>query len=165
MPEIYWIHPVKGVPRPTLAIVERPRPGKLLAQDLTEFRSAGVQTLVSLLTEDEAEYLGLADEQKVSSSLGIEFLNFPLRDHRTPPDRGLFRKFVVGIATKLYDHEGVAIHCRGSIGRSTLVAACALIHLGWTPAHALLDIGSARGCPVPDTEKQQDWILRYKAEA
>ncbi|HWA95209.1 MAG TPA: hypothetical protein VG844_11470 [Terracidiphilus sp.] len=164
MPDIYWIHPVKGVPRPTLAIVERPRSGKLLAQDLAEFRAAGIKILVSLLPEDEAEYLGLADEEKIAQSLGIEFVSFPLSDHRTPPDRGVFRKFAMSIATRVFDHEAVAIHCRGSIGRSTLVAACTLIHLGWTPAHALLDISSARGCPVPDTEKQQAWILRYKAE-
>jgi hypothetical protein len=42
-------------------------------------------------------------------------------------------------------------------------AACALIHLGWTPHAALAAITAARGVTVPDTQEQEDWILRYKA--
>jgi hypothetical protein len=44
-----------------------------------------------------------------------------------------------------------------------VTAACALIHLGWTPHAALAAITAARGLTVPDTQEQEDWILRYKA--
>jgi hypothetical protein len=37
-----------------------------------------------------------------------------------------------------------------------------LMHLGWHPEAALDAIELARCCPVPDTEEQRDWILRYK---
>jgi hypothetical protein len=56
------------------------------------------------------------------------------------------------------------MHCRGSIGRAPVTAACTLVHLGWTPADALKAIEKARGCSLPDTEEQRRWILSYKAE-
>ena len=155
---------MKSVPRPTLAIVQRPRPGKYLSRDLADLQADGVQILISLLPQAEAEFLGLGQEQKAARDAGLEFLSFPLPDHDLPPDTDAFRAFVVSLAARLWEHEAVGIHCQGSIGRSTLVAACALIHLGWSPVHALIDITAARGCPVPDTEEQQEWILHYEPE-
>jgi hypothetical protein len=37
--------------------------------------------------------------------------------------------------------------------------------VGWQPAAALAAVEAARGCPVPDTEEQEQWILNYKAHA
>ena len=164
MPKIYWVHPVKGIPRPTLAIVQRPRPGKFLARDMESLRDGGVKVLVSLLMAEESAYLGLADEELAAVNAGLEYISFPMADHQVPGDVDTFRAFVISLATRLFDHQPIGIHCQGSIGRSTLVAACALIHLGWPPAHALIDVGNARGCPVPDTEAQQEWILNYEHE-
>jgi hypothetical protein len=45
------------------------------------------------------------------------------------------------------------------------MAASILIHLGWKPLQALKAIGAARGCPVPDTPEQRNWILAYEAQA
>jgi hypothetical protein len=45
-----------------------------------------------------------------------------------------------------------------------VTAACTLIELGWTAKDALAAIEAARGCVVPDTQEQEDWILRYKAK-
>jgi protein-tyrosine phosphatase len=56
------------------------------------------------------------------------------------------------------------VHCRGCIGRSTVTAACALIHLGWKPESALVAIQAARGVLVPQTQEQEDWILHYQAK-
>jgi len=37
------------------------------------------------------------------------------------------------------------------------------IDLGWKPKAALATISEARGCRVPDTQEQQEWILSYRA--
>jgi hypothetical protein len=58
----------------------------------------------------------------------------------------------------------VGVHCRGSNGRATVTSACALIQLGWQPREALKAITSARGQAVPDTQEQEDWIMRYKPQ-
>jgi len=56
------------------------------------------------------------------------------------------------------------VHCRGSIGRATVTAACTLIQLGRKPRAALAAIEAARGCAVPDTEEQRSWILSFEAK-
>jgi hypothetical protein len=45
-----------------------------------------------------------------------------------------------------------------------VTAACTLIHLGWKPRTALVAIETARGCVVPDTAEQEEWIRNYKAQ-
>ena len=96
--------------------------------------------------------------------LGLKFISYPIPDTHIPVDTASFRAFAARLADRLRAGEHIGVHCRGSIGRSTVTAACALIHLGWTPKEALAAIEAARGFSVPDTQEQEDWILRYKAQ-
>jgi protein-tyrosine phosphatase len=158
--EIFWID---GHPPPTLAVVLRPRGGDWLEDELDRLKHGGITTLVSLLEPEEAEYLGLAEEGSIAERLGMSFLSYPIPDTHVPSDTRGFRAFAADLASRLRHGEQIGVHCRGSIGRSTVTAAAALIHLGWKPAAALAAIQKARGCPVPDTDEQAAWILRYDA--
>lgn len=160
MSDIFWI---EGNPAATLAIVLRPRGGEWLKDELARIQHGGIETLVSLLELDEAAWLGLAEEPELAAQAGMEFISFPIPDTQLPANRAAFREFVTGIANRLRHGERVGVHCRGSIGRSSITAAAALIHLGWKPHAALTAIQKARGCQVPDTEEQQRWILDYGA--
>jgi protein-tyrosine phosphatase len=173
---VYWIYsdasaplssplpsPAASAPMP-LAIVLCPRGGSDLYAELRQVRRAGVETLVSLLSQDQVEMLSLGEEPTCAEAHGMEFLHHPLPDHQLPPDKQAFREFVMDLAGRLRKGERIGVHCWGSIGRATVTAACTLIHLGWKPADALAAIESARGCPVPDTDEQEQWILSYKAE-
>lgn len=159
--DTFWI---KGKGAPQLAIVMRPHGDDLLEYELRRIRQSGIDTLVSLLEPFEARMLGLAQEEPLARAAGIEFLSHPIPDTQVPEDEAAFRRFVGGIAERLTRGEHVGVHCRGCIGRATITAACALIHLGWEPSHALAAIERARGTTVPDTPLQEEWILRYKAE-
>lgn len=161
MPDVFWI---KGRPPVKLAIVMKPRGGAWLEQDLRALRKAGVQTLVSLLEKDEAEWLGLDSERQFAERLEMTFLSFPIPDMHVPENADRFREFVTGLAERLRSGEQIGVHCRGSVGRSTTTAACALVHLGWLPHVALKAIEEARGCAVPNTDEQERWILRYRAQ-
>jgi protein-tyrosine phosphatase len=160
--EIFWI---EGTPPPMLAVVLRPRGGDWLELELRNLQRGGIQTIVSLLEDDEASWLGLADEGPQARALGMGFLSYPIPDTQIPSDCVDFRHFVAGLVTRLRRGEPIGVHCRGSIGRSTVTVAAALIHLGWKPALALAAIQRARGCAVPDTEEQQRWILHYGSQA
>jgi protein-tyrosine phosphatase len=127
-------------------------------------RLGGVETVVSLMEPLEAELLGLKDEESAARRMGLNFLSYPIPDTHVPADVSSFRQFVAGIAERLRHGEAVGAHCRGCIGRATVTAACALIHLGWEPAQALAAVGRARGLAVPDTAEQEAWILGYKAQ-
>jgi protein-tyrosine phosphatase len=160
MRDIFWI---SGNPPAALAIVLCPPGGRGLRDELLVMKRAGIGTLVSLLEEHEAHLLGLSEEGHLAGQAGLHFLSFPLPDAHLPQDRASFKAFAGRLADRLRAGEAVGIHCRGSIGRSTVAAACALIHLGWTPHAALAAITTVRGVTVPETQEQEDWILRYKA--
>ena len=161
MSEAFWI---EGNPPPPLAIVLCPRGLGQLKNDLNHIRQSGVETLVSLLETDEANWLGLAEEGSLAERTGLHFLSYPIPDVHVPPDAATFRIFAAGLADRLRAGERIGVHCRGSIGRAIITASCALIHLGWQPRTALEAIAKARGCPVPDTAEQLQWILGYKAQ-
>ena len=159
--DVFWI---EGTPPVGLAIVLRPRGDDWLKDELDRIKQSGVQTLVSLLEPNEAGWLGLGEEGLLSEAAGMRFLSYPILDVHVPSDVNSFRAFVGGLADRLRSGERIGVHCRGSIGRSTVTAACTLIHLGWTAQDALKAIQSARGCDVPDTFEQKQWILNYKVQ-
>jgi protein-tyrosine phosphatase len=159
MKDIYWI---RGNPPVPLAIVHCPSGGRGLHDELLLMRNKGIDTLISLLEADEATSMGLSLEGRLAEQVGLLFLSYPMPDACTPPSTTFFRIFIAGLADRLSDGEVVGVHCRGSIGRSTMVAACALIHMGWQARAALTAIAIARGCPVPDTRAQEEWILHYR---
>jgi protein-tyrosine phosphatase len=170
--EIFWIAQPDGVSSsspslssraPRLAIVLRPRGGQFLHSELLKFKDAGIRILVSLMEAKEAMAFGLAEEPALAEELGLMFLPYPMRDQTIPQDPVSFRGFVQDLAERLRAGRAVGIHCQGSVGRATVTAACALIHLGWKPSAALAAIHEARGCMVPNTQEQEDWILSYKA--
>jgi protein-tyrosine phosphatase len=159
---IFWIH---GQPAPRLAVVLCPRGGWGLRDALRNFKHGGIDTLVSLLGEKEADRLGLSGEGRIAKKVGLRFLSFPIPDHHLPEDEEAFRAFVADLARRMRAGESIGVHCLGSIGRATITAACTLIELGWEPEAALHAIEIARCCPVPDTEEQEEWILGYKERA
>jgi protein-tyrosine phosphatase len=145
MNDIFWI---KGDPPAPLAIVLRPHGGDRLEDELLRMKNAGIQTVVSLLEKYEAAFLELTDEARVARKAGLYFLSFPIPDTQIPSDPAAFETFIKYLASRLRAGEHIGVHCRGSIGRSTITAACALIHLGWSPREALFAIAAARGCAV-----------------
>jgi protein-tyrosine phosphatase len=159
--DVFWID---GNPPSNLAIVLCPRGDGGLKNDLLQIKAGGVQTLVSLLDGKEAHWLGLAGEGRLAEEVGLHFLSFPILDVHVPANAGAFREFVSGLADRLRAGERIGIHCRGSIGRAPLTAACTLIHLGWKAEGAIAAIRAARGYKIPDTEEQLRWILNYKAQ-
>lgn len=167
MEDIFWITSgVKGIPDKAssrLAIVLRPRGDDWLEDELIRMKRGGIDTVVSLLEPDEAEELGLAVEGPLAVKAGMQYLSFPIPDRLIPFNMAAFRGLVSGLADRAVAGERIGFHCRASIGRATITAACTLAHLGWQPRAALEAIEAARGCPVPDTREQRAWVMRYEA--
>ena len=155
---VFWI---EGAKPGRLAIVLCPRGDDWLKDDLEFIERSGVDTLVSLLEPQEAIWIGLGEEPRLAEEAGLQFLSYPVRDGRVPADVKTFRAFVAGLAERLRAGERIGLHCRGSVGRAPITAACTLIHLGWKAQDAIAAIRAARGYPIPDTEEQLRWILNY----
>lgn len=113
---------------------------------------------MSMLTEDEENELGLTNEAAECGAAGMRFVNVVIADRSVPQDRGLFLRMVERLAELVREGHHVAVHCRASIGRSSLLAASLLVRLGWDANAAFDAIQIARGCQVPDTPEQRRWV-------
>lgn len=157
--QVYWID---GVAPGRIAIMARPRGGNLLAEDVGLLRDLSVDAVVSLLMEEEAAELQLADEGALCVEQGLEFLSFPIKDRYVPIMSGAYMEMVRKLVKAVAGGKSLAIHCRMGIGRSSLVASCVLIMRGIPADEALKIITKARGLPVPDTADQRSWLLEFE---
>jgi protein-tyrosine phosphatase len=159
--ELYWIEgPWPG----QLAILPRPRGGEWLEDEIRSWKQAGVNVVVSLLTSDEIAELGLVEEARLCQDFGLQFLSFPIMDRRVPSSPKATFDFIRELETLLADGKNLAVHCRQGVGRSALIAACLLVLSGMEPEVALQRVGAARGCPVPETTEQRQWVMEFARE-
>lgn len=157
-PDVYWISgPWVG----RLAILARPRPGDWLVDEIQGWRDAGVQVVVSLLSEDEASELGIHDEPRLVHENGLRFISFPIEDYSVPASEDALRQLVRDVEALLDQGCNVGVHCRAGIGRSSLVAACLLVNCGHDVETSFEQVSTARGAPVPDTRAQREWVGEF----
>jgi len=56
--------------------------------------------------------------------------------------------------------DSLAVHCRASIGRSSVLAVSVVVRLGGEANEAFIAVKSARGCSIPDTPEQRQWVIQ-----
>jgi protein-tyrosine phosphatase len=161
MKDVYWIDDPSET---RLAIASRPRGGEWLEEDLFRLKRAGIDILVSMLTSEEEQELGLEHERGLAEKIGLGFYSYPIPDRSTPRHLETFQVLVRNLANEIKRGKKVGAHCRGCIGRSTLITASILISKGWKADRALTAIEAARGCPVPDTAEQRRWVESFSLE-
>lgn len=160
-PELFWIPgPWSG----RLAVATRPRGGDWLEDEISGWRKAGLDVVVSLLEEDETEQLELSDEGAVAKSNGVRFVSFPIPDRGVPASTREALQLFSTIATALEEGKNVAVHCRQGIGRSGLIAAGVLLRSGLAVEKAIEVVSAARGETVPETSTQLQWIKHLPSE-
>jgi protein-tyrosine phosphatase len=158
-PQIYWIDlQLAG----RLAIMARPRAGDWLDDEISGWRADGIDTVVSLLEQEEVSELGLQRELDLCRARGMEFISFPISDRGVPSSLREAAALIGSIETRINEGKAIAIHCRAGIGRSSLIAACALVRLGTEATAAFEAISKARGVIVPDTDEQREWVSAFR---
>lgn len=158
MTKLYWLTgPWKG----KVALAARPRGEDWLEEDIVDWKRAGIQSILSLLTQEEQVELGLRDEGREVQRQGLEFSSFPIPDVQVPRSEAKLAEALDKVAASLSAGKNVLIHCRQGIGRTGLVAACLLVKSGMSPGAAVEAASAARGMSVPETPEQRDWIERY----
>jgi protein-tyrosine phosphatase len=156
--EIYWI---EGIAPHRVATMPMPRSWEGLSDQILALKQEGVETLVSLLTPREVLDLDLKQEPEYCSACGIDFISFPIPDTETPASKTATLELAQRLAIMVKAGKGVAIHCLGGIGRSSLIAACVLAILGIGPEEAFRLIRKSRGCDVPQTAEQKEWVYGF----
>jgi protein-tyrosine phosphatase len=144
-----------------MAILPRPRGGDWLDEELVSLRQHGLDMLVSLLEDQEMHELDLADEARSCERADVRFLRMPIVDRDVPTSFAEVRRVVDKLVAELQAGRGVGIHCRQGVGRSSLLAACVLVACGLPLGDAWRALERARGCAVPDTVAQRDWVAHW----
>jgi protein-tyrosine phosphatase len=146
-----------------LAIMPRPRAGDWLDDEALSWRKQSLDSVVSLLEDDEVSELGLEDEAEACSRAGLSFVRFPVPDRGVPASLAAVSKLVTSLVAQLRAGSGIGIHCRIGIGRSSLLAVCVLASLGLQVELAWAAVQRSRGLSVPDTPEQRAWVSNWSA--
>lgn len=154
--KIYWLHTFDCLAK--LGIMARPRGGDWLDDEITNIKKQHVGLLVSLLDKEEIYELELQQQETICNANGIEYINFPITDRDIPKTNTPTDSLINYLIMKLTSGISVVIHCRMGIGRSSIVAACILLHTGQKVDTIINNISRVRGLKVPDTDKQLQWL-------
>ena len=155
--DVYWV-----IKEPAwLGVLPRPRGDDYIEDEIGSLRDQGIDVLVSLLTADESEELGLGAEEEACKKNSVRFISFPIEDRSVPRDADAVARLVQGVRKSLDQDKRVGIHCRAGIGRSAMIAAAVLAGFGFSPDAAFEQISEARGCEVPDTSVQRNWVEQF----
>ncbi len=149
---------IDGITPLRLAVTGRPHGHEHLSDWLNHARGQGVDLIVSALQEREQHAFGLTRQQELCAAAGITYVNFPVLDHSVPDNMPAVEELAHTLFAALTRSKGVLVHCYAGIGRSVLIASCALAVAGIKPVRAFELIGKARGLEVPDTEEQARWV-------
>jgi protein-tyrosine phosphatase len=158
--ELHWVDgPWPG----RLAMAARPRGGDWLDDEMSEWRRAGIDTVVSLLTAEEEQDLDLKNEAREVKARGMKFISLPIPDRQVPRSESEVAAALEKLDADLSSRKNVVVHCRQGIGRTGLVGACLLVTKGLSPGAAVESVSAARGLQVPETDEQRRWIDHYAA--
>ena len=153
------IYRIKGPWSGELAIVPRPRGGDWLEDEIKTLKDEGFDIMVSLLTPAEIDELDLRHEPELVRKGGLQFCSYSIPDLGVPASQDSARKFLEGLHKALLEGKKIAVHCRGSIGRSGLIASSILVLSGIEPASAFRQVSEIRGFDSPETQEQRDWVV------
>jgi protein-tyrosine phosphatase len=159
-PSIYWVRDIEPL---RFGIMARPRSADWLEDEILGWKSLGVAKVVSLLEPSEVGELGLEAEASLCAAHGIKFEVFPIADRGTPNHPTAFLNVAAELASNVRSGSAVAVHCRAGIGRSGLLGACVLSHLGVAREETFAMLTRARGVTVPDTAGQVEWFKTFCA--
>ena len=123
-------------------------------------REAGIDAVVSMLEKGEALELGLEQEAISAAMADLHFVNFAIPDRGSPLDAS-FEKFLENVEASLAEGNRVGVHCRACIGGASITIASLLIRFGAPHEGAWQQISTSRGCLVPDTTEQYQWVNRH----
>ena len=151
-----------------LSWVELPFPGRLTViprphpDTFDWLRAQGVDLVVSLLGEHEAQSLGLNAEAELCRAAAMDFRWLPVTDHGVPSSFEAVKLLAAEIGACLRQDQAIAIHCYAGLGRSPLLAGCVLVHEGLATQDAFDRISAARGYVVPEMEEQFEWVATFE---
>lgn len=132
-----------------------------LGLDLDAIEHWGATAVISLITDEEIEYLQVRGLRDAVEERHMEWWHLPIPDVN-PPGSDFERDWKIAgeaIRDRLRMGFDVLVHCRGGLGRAGTVAARLLVELGESPDSAVRRVRAARRHAI-ETEDQKRHIQR-----
>ena len=142
--------------------MSRPLGGDDLMEEIEYWKKLEVNTIVSFLTDEENEELGLEYERMDCRKEGFDFIKFPIEDRQVPDSYLKTKELRNNLVEKLNQNQKILMHCRGGIGRVSIISAIVLSTLNKVSVkQSFSTISKIRGLNVPDTDEQITWTEAF----
>ncbi|MBC7541215.1 MAG: cyclin-dependent kinase inhibitor 3 family protein [Candidatus Sericytochromatia bacterium] len=134
-----------------------------LETDLARLRETyGATTLVCLVEPHELTFMQIENLPARATHHGLHCIEFPIVDVSIPRAIGPFHALILEVCRRLTAGETVAVHCRGGLGRTGIVAASCLIQLGLAAPDAVRLVREMRPGTI-ETREQEDFVVQVFA--
>lgn len=134
--------------------------GRDLDRDLAAMRAAGVEVLVLLVEDAELAAWGDPAIVERAAGAGIRVRRHPWPDGGTPASTAEMAA-LLGMIRADRATGNVAVACMGGVGRTGLVAACALVDAGFDAGAAIAEVRRIRHPDAVETEAQAEFVTAY----
>jgi protein-tyrosine phosphatase len=130
------------------------------ADDLASLRTAGVVRLILLVEDAELEYWGDPGIVDMGLRAGIDVRRHPIPEGGAAASRQEM-DWILDEIDEARGHGNVAVACMGGVGRSGMVAACALVRAGMPATEAIARVRAIRHPTAVETPAQERFVRAY----
>ena len=139
-----------------IGMMSAPGLHRSLELDLAELRDGHqCAVLVSLVGDQELQYLRIADLPARARDHGIDVIRFPIGDHSTPDSHHGVIVLVERLLGMARSGRTLIIHCWAGLGRTGLIAACCLVGCGFAPGNAIMTVRQHRPRAIEDSDQEE----------
>lgn len=133
------------------------------ATDLAAMHSAGVVRLILLVEDGELASWGDSTIVELGTAAGVDVRRHPIRDGAAAASVAEMDRILNEIdeARAVGD---VAVACMGGVGRTGMVAACALVRAGRSADQAIARVREVRHPTAVETWAQERFVRAYRDE-
>ena len=138
-----------------------------LGADLDAIERWGATAVVSLITDEEIDYLGVRNLAAAVRARHMEWWHAPIPDGRPPGSDFEDRWAAVGAAVRDRLRAGfdIVVHCKGGLGRAGTVAARLLVEFGASADDAVRRVREARSPYAVETRSQEAHVAACAGRA
>jgi protein-tyrosine phosphatase len=137
--------------------------GRNLDADLAALRLSGVRHLLLLVEDDELARWGDPAIVGRAESHGVTVRRRPIPEGGVPGSPAEMKLLLSELRTERMRGD-VAVACMGGVGRTGIVAACALVAGGMEPDAAIALVRDVRHPDAVETETQVAFVRRFARE-
>jgi protein-tyrosine phosphatase len=130
------------------------------AHDLAAMRAAGVVRLILLVEDGELQRWGDARIVELGTTAGVDVRRHPIPDGAPPASAQQMDRILDDIEDARTRGD-VAVACMGGVGRSGMVAACALGRAGVPADDAITRVRQVRHPSAVETRAQERFVRAY----